>query len=71
MILKNVCQISKSENFLEFEFVIYPEERAHLNEFKKVDKEELSEQIKALSYNSKIQREIRYFSLSLERFVTV
>lgn len=53
-----VCQISKPNNFLEFEFINYDEERNHLKEFKKSDKEELIQQVKELSADGKTQREI-------------
>ncbi|KAF2338030.1 AAA family ATPase [Flavobacterium ginsenosidimutans] len=54
-----VCQISKHENFLEFEFLDYSDERNHLKEFKKSDREELIGEVKALSAIGKTQREIR------------
>lgn len=54
-----VCQISKPENFLEFEFINYAEERTHLKEFKKSNKEELVKEVKELSESGKTQREIR------------
>jgi len=54
-----VCQISKPENFLEFEFINYAEERTHLKEFKKSNKEELVKLVKELYESGKTQREIR------------
>ncbi len=53
-----VCQISKPENFLEFEFINYAEERAHLKEFKKTDKENIIGKVKELSVSGKTQRQI-------------
>jgi len=54
-----VCQISKPNNFLQFEFINLDEERNHLKEFKKTDKDELIEQVKELSASGKTQRQIR------------
>lgn len=54
-----VCQISKPYNFLEFEFVDYGDERTHLKELNKVDKEGLIEKVKELSADGKTQRQIR------------
>ena len=54
-----VCQISKPNNFLEFEFIGYGDERTHLKEFKKTEREELIEQVKELSASGKTMRQIR------------
>lgn len=54
-----VCQISKHNNFLEFEFINFDEERNHLKEFKKSHKDELIKQAKELSASGKTQRQIR------------
>lgn len=53
-----VCQISKPENFLEFEFINYDDERTHLKEFKKSDREKLIGQVKELTASGKSQRKI-------------
>lgn len=53
-----VCQISKPENFLKFEFLNYDDERTHLKEFKKSDREELIGRVKELTASGKSQRKI-------------
>jgi len=57
-----VCQIVKPHNFLEFEFLDFDEEKTHLKEFKKVDKEEDREELivkaKELGALGKTQRQI-------------
>lgn len=53
-----VCQIVKHHNFLEFEFLNFDEEKTHLNESKKVDRDEIIELAKKLSESGKTQREI-------------
>ena len=54
-----VCQISKPNNFLEFEFINYGDEKAHLKGLNKGDKEELIAKVKELSASGKKQRQIR------------
>jgi RecA-family ATPase len=54
-----VCQIVKPHNFLEFEFLDFDEEKTHLKESNKADREELIERVKGLSEDGKSQREIR------------
>lgn len=56
----NVCvfQIVKHHNFLEFEFMNFEEERTHLKESKKVDRDEVIELAKQLRESGKTQREI-------------
>lgn len=53
-----VCQIAKSHNFLEFEFLDFDEERTHLKESSKSDRDEVIELAKELSDSGKSQREI-------------
>lgn len=54
-----VCQIVKPHNFLEFEFLNFDEEKTHLKESNKVDRNELIERVKGLSEDGKSQRDIR------------
>ncbi|CAD0008906.1 AAA family ATPase [Flavobacterium salmonis] len=61
-----VCQIVKPHNFLEFEFVDFDEEKTHLKESNKADRDEVIELAKELSDNGKSQREIsRELNISL------
>lgn len=53
-----VCQIVKPHNFLEFEFLNFDEEKTHLKESNKSDRDGLIELAKELSDNGKSQREI-------------
>ena len=53
-----VCQIVKPNNFLEFEFLNFDEERIHLKESNKADRDEVIELAKELSDSGKSQREI-------------
>lgn len=53
-----VCQIIKPHNFLEFEFLNFDEERTHLKESNKADRDEVIELAKELSGSGKSQREI-------------
>ncbi|REG94158.1 AAA family ATPase [Flavobacterium aquicola] len=53
-----VCQILKPQNFLEFEFLDFDEEKTHLKESNKADRDELIELAKELSDSGKTQREI-------------
>ncbi|RBN51808.1 AAA family ATPase [Flavobacterium psychrolimnae] len=53
-----VCQIVKPHNFLEFEFLDFDEERTHLKESSKSDRDEVIELAKELSDSGKSQREI-------------
>ena len=53
-----VCEIIKPHNFLEFEFLDFDEEKTHLKESNKSDRDELIELAKELSDSGKSQREI-------------
>lgn len=53
-----VCQIVKPHNFLEFEFLKFDEEKTHLKESNKAERDELIELTKELSDSGKSQREI-------------
>jgi RecA-family ATPase len=53
-----ICQIVKPHNFLEFEFLKFDEEKTHLKESNKAERDELIELAKALSDSGKSQREI-------------
>lgn len=53
-----ICQIIKPHNFLEFEFLKFDEERTHLKESNKADRDEVIELAKELSDSGKSQREI-------------
>ncbi|MEO8853520.1 MAG: AAA family ATPase [Ginsengibacter sp.] len=53
-----VCQISKPENFLQFEFINFGTEREHLKQFTEKDRESLIEKSKELSQKGFSQRQI-------------
>ncbi|MEO8852589.1 MAG: AAA family ATPase [Ginsengibacter sp.] len=53
-----VCQISKPENFLQFEFINFGCEREHLKQFSEKDRESLIEKSKELSQKGFSQRQI-------------
>jgi RecA-family ATPase len=53
-----ICQISKPENFLQFEFIAFGAEREHLKQFTEKDRESLIEKSKELSQKGFSQRQI-------------
>lgn len=53
-----VCQINKEDNFLQFEFVGYGNEREHLKQYTEKDKNNIILQVKELSQKGKSQRQI-------------
>jgi archaellum biogenesis ATPase FlaH len=53
-----VCQISKPENFLQFEFINYGAEWEHLKQFTEKDRDSLIEKAKELSQKGFSQRKI-------------
>ena len=55
-----ICQISKPENFLLFEFVTFGTEREHLKQLTEKDKENTIEKVKELSLAVKSQRQISH-----------
>ena len=55
-----ICQISKPENFLLFEFVTFGTEREHLKQLTEKDKENTIEKVKELSLAGKSQRQISH-----------
>lgn len=61
-----LCQISKPDNFLQFEFLNFATERDHLKILTKQDKEQTISKVKKLSEQGKTQREIsRELGISL------
>lgn len=53
-----VCQIIKSYNFLQFEFLRFGKEQEHLKEHTEKDRESIIEKVKELSLQGKTQRQI-------------
>lgn len=52
------CQIVKTTNFLQFEFIKFSSEREHLKQFTEEDKKNLDERVKELKERGKSLREI-------------
>lgn len=54
-----VCEISKTDNFLQFRFLEYGCESEHLRQMNDIDRDDLVSKVKELSSQGKSQREIK------------